>query len=160
MARKIVKISKEEEQMLKDLIAADIPSVHPEKVLSGEIKVEVDSVMPSSFAAGDTHINEAAEKKEEAQAQSGKQASPQRITSRKKKDPEEFGDLFLVKRVNTRKRQTYVNEEIYKRMQRYLSVIAPEFSITTYFDNILLKHLEDYEDVIAELYNESVKKPI
>lgn len=137
--------------MLKDFIAADIPSVHPEKVLSGEIKLEADSVIPSSFAAGETHTTETAEKKEEAQVQAGKQTPPQRITSRKKKDPEEFGDLFLVKRVNTRKRQTYVNEEIYKRMQRYLSVIAPEFSITTYFDNILLKHLEDYEDVITEL---------
>jgi len=160
MARKEIKIGKEEEQMLKDFIAGDNPSVHPEKVLSGEIKIEADSVTPSSLAAGETDAAETAEKNEEAIAQAGKQAAPPRTTSRKKKEPKEFEDLFLVKRANTRKRQTYVNEEIYKRMQRYITVIAPEFSITTYFDNILLKHLEDYEEVITELYNESVKKPI
>jgi len=143
--------------MLKDFIAGDNPSVHPEKVLSGEMKIDADSVTPYSLVAGET---DAAEKNEETRSQAGKQAALQRTTSRKKKDPKEFEDLFLVKRVNTRKRQTYVNEEIYKRMQRYITVIAPECSITTYFDNILLKHLEDYEDVITELYNESVKKPL
>jgi len=68
MVRKRIRIGKEEEQMLKDFIAGDNPSVHPEKVLSGEIRIEADSVIPSSLATGETDATETAEKNEEAKA--------------------------------------------------------------------------------------------
>lgn len=153
--RKLIHIGDEEEEYLRSVIAGDIPKVTPEAIKSFEKKKsQPEPTQPESDSLEQTHPEE------EPVERVARKTTPQRTAGRKKMDTKEFEQLFLVKRLYAEKRQTYINKDIYNRMLRYMSVITKEVSLTTYFDNILLKHLEDYEDVISGLYNESVNKPI
>lgn len=159
MTRKIIQIGSEQEEILKSFIAGDIPEITPEVLQASEKKKDKVPVNPQDSQKARTGIEDEA-KTENTHGSEAKKDTPQRATSRKNRDEQDSAKLFLVKRVNSEKRQVYISKEIYNRIHRYFPHLTNEIRLTDYFDNILLKHIEDYKDVIADLFEKSVNKPI
>jgi len=144
--RKTVDLKLEEEDYLKSVIAGAVPKRILENIPSTEKK------------AGDVQTSLQEEKPGKGIKDAEKEIQP-RASKRKNKDASEYQDLFLVKRENAKKRQTYISNEIYCKIKRYLPVITKEISITAYLDNIIRHHLEEYMEAINQLYDDNFKKP-
>jgi type IV secretory pathway VirB10-like protein len=79
---------------------------------------------------------------------------------RKKREAQDYETLFLERRASVARRQTYINAELYEKINSFLTVIAGhQFTITSYINNIMTHHLELYKDDINELYERKSKKP-
>jgi hypothetical protein len=80
---------------------------------------------------------------------------------RKKREAQDYETLFLERRASVARRQTYINAELYEKINSFLTVIAGHpFTVTSYVNNILTHHLELYRDDINELYERKAQKPL
>jgi hypothetical protein len=81
--------------------------------------------------------------------------------ARKKREVQDYETAFLERKANVPRRQTYINAELYDKINSFLPVIAGHgFGITSYINNIMAHHLELYKDDINELYERKIKKPL
>jgi hypothetical protein len=93
-----------------------------------------------------------------------KPEQPQAVTEtaksfRKRKEPQDYENVFLARKASVRRRQTYISTHLYEKIGSFLPVIAGGLSITAYLDNIVCHHLEQYRDDINELYEKKSQKP-
>ncbi|MCD8177629.1 MAG: DUF3408 domain-containing protein [Tannerellaceae bacterium] len=83
-------------------------------------------------------------------------------TGKKKKNTSgSYQELFF-KRVEIRERQPlYVNKTTHETLMKIVNVIGKlKVTISSYVENILLRHFEEYQDVINDLYTDQFKKPL
>ena len=79
---------------------------------------------------------------------------------RKKRETQDYESLFLERKASTARRQIYVSSRLCDKISSFLPVIAGhQLGITTYINNILSHHLEQYKDDINELYERKSQKP-
>ena len=65
------------------------------------------------------------------------------------------------KKSGSSRRQTYINDTLYRTVAKVLPVIAPEMSVPMFLGSVLSDHLERYQHIINEIYNqEATQKPI
>ena len=58
-------------------------------------------------------------------------------------------------------RMLTVNDALYRTVAKVLPVIAPDMSVPMFLSSVLSDHLERYQDIINEIYNqEATQKPI
>ena len=77
-----------------------------------------------------------------------------------RKKREAYESVFLERKVSVARRQTYISSQLYEKINSFLPVIAcHQFGITSYINNVLTHHLEQYKDDINELYERKSKKP-
>ena len=75
--------------------------------------------------------------------------------------PDEYRQRFLKERLSGSRRQTYIHDALYRTVAKVLPVIAPEMSVPMILGSVLSDHLERYQHIINELYNqEATLKPI
>ena len=92
-------------------------------------------------------------------------ASPSKKQTRKFPDEvtgtNEYRLRFLEAKLAGTRRQTYVNDTLYRTVAKVLPVIAPDMSVPMFLNSVLSDHLERYQDIINEIYNqEATQKPI
>ena len=139
--------------------------------------VYVDEDMLKRMVAGDTSALEKM-KEEEAQPEGsiplpeppGNNENKVIVTDKKppvgKKTSQAYGsgeyrEKFLQLKLTGARRQTYIHDSLYVILAEVLPVIAPEMSVPTFVNSVLSDHLEKYEDLINEMYNQKVtKKPV
>ena len=73
----------------------------------------------------------------------------------------EYRLRFLEAKLAGTRRQTYIHDSLYRAVARILPVIAPDMSVPMFLSSVLSDHLERYQDIINEIYNqEATQKPI
>ena len=132
-----------DEEYIKEVMAGDVPL--------GQRKDPIIRAVPPI----EKEKNDKKETKEEIQEKD--MESVKTSTTKKKKDTQIYGETFLKKNYPTERKQTYVSADIYKKIARFLPVIANQLSITVFIDNILNHHIEQYSEEIKELYNKETK---
>jgi outer membrane biosynthesis protein TonB len=88
--------------------------------------------------------------------------SAKRGQYRKKRPQEEdlsYRDRFLVNDGICSRVSTYINRDAHEKIKRLLSSAAPNISIVSYINNIVVHHLEQYQEEITELYRNGMDKP-
>ena len=76
-------------------------------------------------------------------------------------DSDEYRRRFLKVKLSGVRRQTYINDALYRTVAKVLPVIAPDMSVPMFLSSVLSDHLERYQDIINEIYNqEATQKPI
>lgn len=76
-------------------------------------------------------------------------------------DSDEYRNRFLKVKLSGARRQTYINDTLYRTVAKVLPVIAPEMSVPMFLGSVLSDHLERYQHIINEIYNqEATQKPI
>lgn len=78
---------------------------------------------------------------------------------RQKEDGQPYRDRFLVNDGVRSRVSTYVNRDTHEKIKRFLSNAAPDISAVSYINNILVHHLEQYEDEMSDLYDRNYRKP-
>ena len=142
--RKTVELGQMDEDYLKSVMAGDIPPAILQNNPPGEEKEISAENAENEFSEPVPSVKEL----------------PKKPLVKRKKESKDYESLFLVKRIGSEKRQTYISKDIYNKISRFLPVITGEISITAYLDNILTHHLEEYQDEINELYDKNYKKPL
>lgn len=134
-----------DEEALKRMMAGDVTAL--EKTVSPEGESETKSQAGPS--------QEKQEKKSGLSRQQIKK-SPDGVA-----DSDEYRRRFLKVRLSGTRRQTYVNDALYRTVAKVLPVIAPDMSVPMFLSCVLSDHLERYQDIINEIYNqEATQKPI
>ena len=81
--------------------------------------------------------------------------------TRKKRETQDYETVFLERKASAIRRQTYINAELYDKINRFLPIVAGHgFGITSYINNVLTNHLELYKDEINEIYERKTQKPL
>lgn len=56
--------------------------------------------------------------------------------------------------------QVYISKENHALIRRFLSVVAPEVSISGYVNKVIDEHLKNYRDEISKLHSDCITKPL
>lgn len=56
--------------------------------------------------------------------------------------------------------QVYISKENHTLIRRFLSVVAPEVSISGYVNKVVDEHLKNYRDEISKLHSDCITKPL
>ena len=72
--------------------------------------------------------------------------------------PDEYRRRFLKERLSGSRRQTYIHDALYRTVAKVLPVIAPDMSVPMFLGSVLSDHLERYQDVINEIYNQETNQ--
>ena len=134
-----------DEDALKRMMAGDVTAL--EKKTPPEEEREMQ-ILPASSS----------EKQEKKNAFSKQQLRkpPEEIS-----DSDEYRKRFLKVKLSGARRQTYINDALYRTVAKVLPVIAPDMSVPMFLGSVLSDHLERYQNTINEIYNqEATQKPI
>lgn len=149
MANKNRSIYNVDEDVLKRMVAGDTSALE-------KIKEQKEQLVEEGK---DTKAAEQPEKKEKEPAAHKKSTAEKKTAS--PVTYEEYEKLFLKVQLTGTRRQTYIHDSLYRILAEVLPVIAPDMSVPTFVNNVLLNHLEQYEDVINGIYNlKANKKPV
>ena len=126
-----------DEEALKRMMAGDVTAL--DKMVSpAEAPETISRPAPSQ------------EKQEKNSAGSPKQQI--------RKSTDEYRRRFLKERLSGSRRQTYIHDALYRTVAKLLPVIAPDMSVPMFLGSVLSDHLERYQDVINEIYNQEANQ--
>ena len=80
--------------------------------------------------------------------------------NRRRRDSRDYTATYLRPRPPAVKRQTYVRQSLYTKIQEILAVVAGNLTVPSFIDNVLEEHLERYRDQINALYEAHIRKPL
>lgn len=72
---------------------------------------------------------------------------------------QDYKSLFLVRKPSTDRSQCYISRYSYEKISQYLAVIGKNIPLTTYIDNVMRHHMEQYKEEINKLYEKNIRKP-
>jgi len=137
-----------DEDYLKEIMAGGVVSLRKEqmKQVAEQPKREVE---------------DAPVKEEEMEMSSIPETKEQVKQTRKKREAQDYESVFLERKASVARQQIYINTPLYEKITGFLPVIAGYgFGITSFVNNILTHHLEQYKDDINELYDKKSQKPL
>lgn len=70
----------------------------------------------------------------------------------------EYKKRFFIRFKPVQRRQTYINCDLYAKLNRFLSVVDNDISIPDFLDNMLRHHLEVYKSEMKELFEDGIGK--
>lgn len=148
MAKKQVDVN---EDMLKDIIAGDVP-VFKKGMID---KREESTGRPPAHDDGDLSVPSAEEPEDKP---SGNMPEGRKNTGNgrgrpKRNEPSNYRERFLVCNTASNRAHVYLDRDMFERIKRFLPVIAPGTSISGYICNILEDHMDRYRDEIKEMYD-------
>lgn len=73
---------------------------------------------------------------------------------------ESYPARFLVNDRSRNRVSANISRELFQRIRKFLPVIAPDITLTSYLNNIISEHLETHWAEINELYNSEFEKPL
>lgn len=126
-----------DEDLIKSMMTGDIPRLANQTEINEMVNVQAIEEEP----AVTDRPTEILPEKESSQPK-----------SKRRKEPKDYGALFLKKNAGVVKRQTYVNSALYDKLSKILSIIAKDISVPNYIDNVLENHLHEYKDEINDMY--------
>lgn len=134
-----------DEEALKRMMAGDVTAL--ERTVPPEEELETKSQAEPCL--------EKQEKKSDSSRQQIKKSSDGVA------DSDEYRRRFLKVKLSGVRRQTYINDALYRTVAKVLPVIVPDMSVPMFLSSVLSDHLERYQDIINEIYNqEATQKPI
>lgn len=130
------------------------------------VKIDEDAIR--SYMSGETSepdINAVAvidrcptdcEGRKEASDESGDISKPGNVKPGKKRcDGAAYRRRFLKNTPQSGRIQVYMDRGLYENIKRFLPVIAPNVSLSSYITNIVTDHVEQYIDEINRRYKKS-----
>lgn len=135
------------EDMLKDIMAGNIPVFGKDSYSEGSV---------AAHAASETT---APESKRQADTAMPSERNPGRPKKRKD-EANDYRRTFLTQGNIQHRQQTYISCDNYQFLRRFLSLVAPEVSISRFVDNLLVLHFGQFKDEIDRLYNEAITNPL
>lgn len=91
------------------------------------------------------------------------QAGCRPSVERKKKmvqSGESYAARFLVNDRSRNRVSANISRELFERIRKFLPVIAPDITLTSYLNNIVSEHMESHLNEITKPYHSEFEKPL
>ncbi len=142
-----------DEDFMKEIISQGLPvkkQETPSVTVETEVKTEVETP-ESSENSTEQEPKPETEKEEKAVKEPAR---------RKKNVPGDYRETYFGRVDLTDRQPLYVSRTTHKKLMKIVTVIGGrKATVSSYVENILLRHFDQYQDEINELYESKFEKP-
>ena len=142
-----------DEDFMKEIISQGLPvkkQETPSVTVETEVKTEVETP-ESSENSTEQEPKPETEKEEKAVKEPAR---------RKKNVPGDYRETYFGRVDLTDRQPLYVSRTTHKKLMKIVTVIGGrKATVSSYVENILLRHFDQYQDEINELYESKLEKP-
>ena len=137
-----------DENFMKELISHGLPMKKQEMPSVAETKVETP----------DTPV---AEPEQEPKLETAKEEKAVKEPARRKKTVSgDYRETYFARVDLTDRQPLYVSRTTHEKLMKIVTVIGGrKATVSSYVENILLRHFDQYQDEINELYESKFEKP-
>ena len=141
-----------DEDFMKEIISQGLPVKKQETPTA---RVETNAETPDKPDKSD----EKAEKAEKMEVV--KEEKPVKEPARRKKNaPGDYRETYFIRVDLTDRQPLYVSRATHEKLMKIVTVIGGrKATVSSYVENILLRHFDQYQDEINELYESKFEKP-
>lgn len=137
-----------DEDFMKELISQGLPMKKQETPLVVETKVETPNI-PANIPEQEPKAETAKEEK-----------TVKEPTRRKKIVSGDYRETYFGRVDLTDRQPLYVSRTTHEKLMKIVTVIGGrKATVSSYVENILLRHFDQYQDEINELYESKFEKP-
>lgn len=141
-----------DEDFMKEIISQGLPVKKQE---TPSAKVETNAETPDKPDKSD----EKADKAEKVEAVKEEKAVKE-PARRKKNAPGDYRETYFMRVDLTDRQPLYVSRATHEKLMKIVTVIGGrKATVSSYVENILLRHFDQYQDEINELYESKFEKP-
>lgn len=141
-----------DEDFMKEIISQGLPVKKHE---TPSAKVETNVETPDKPDKSD----EKADKAEKVEAVKEEKAVKE-PARRKKNTPGDYRETYFMRVDLTDRQPLYVSRATHEKLMKIVTVIGGrKATVSSYVENILLRHFDQYQDEINELYESKFEKP-
>lgn len=98
--------------------------------------------------------------KEEIKAEPKEEKAVKEPTRRKKNTPGDYRETYFMRVDLTDRQPLYVSRTTHEKLMKIVTVIGGrKATVSSYVENILLRHFDQFQDEINELYESKFEKP-
>ncbi|WP_195355098.1 DUF3408 domain-containing protein [Bacteroides ovatus] len=98
--------------------------------------------------------------KEEIKAESKEEKAMKEPARRKKNAPGDYRETYFMRVDLTDRQPLYVSRTTHEKLMKIVTVIGGrKATVSSYVENILLRHFDQFQDEINELYESKFEKP-
>ena len=99
-------------------------------------------------------------KKEEIKAEPKEEKAVKEPVRRKKNTPGDYRETYFMRVDLTDRQPLYVSRTTHEKLMKIVTVIGGrKATVSSYVENILLRHFDQFQDEINELYESKFEKP-
>ena len=141
-----------DEDFMKEIISQGLP-VKKQETPSAKVETNVET--PDKPDKSD----EKADKAEKVEAVKEEKAVKE-PARRKKNAPGDYRETYFMRVDLTDRQPLYVSRATHEKLMKIVTVIGGrKATVSSYVENILLRHFDQYQDEINELYESKFEKP-
>ena len=98
--------------------------------------------------------------KPEIKAEPKEEKAVKEPARRKKNTPGDYGETYFMRVDLTDRQPLYVSRATHEKLMKIVTVIGGrKATVSSYVENILLRHFDQFQDEINELYESKFEKP-
>lgn len=137
-----------DEDFMKEIISQGLPVKKQETQLVAETKVEVPNIPATT-------------PEQEPKPETAKEEKAVKEPARRKKNVSgDYRETYFARVDLTDRQPLYVSRTTHEKLMKIVTVIGGrKATVSSYVENILLRHFDQYQDEINELYESKFEKP-
>ena len=144
-----------DEDFMKEIISQGLP-VKKKETPTVTVKTEIET---PDKPDDKTRTGETADKPE-IKAESKEEKALKEPARRKKNTPGDYRETYFMRVDLTDRQPLYVSRTTHEKLMKIVIVIGGrKATVSSYVENILLRHFEQFQDEINELYESKFEKP-
>ena len=137
-----------DEDFMKEIISQGLP-VKKQETPTVTVKQEIET--PDKPETVD---------KEEIKAEPKEEKAVKEPARRKKNTPGDYRETYFMRVDLTDRQPLYVSRTTHEKLMKIVTVIGGrKATVSSYVENILLRHFDQFQDEINELYESKFEKP-
>lgn len=137
-----------DEDFMKEIISQGLP-VKKQETPTVTVKQEIET--PDKPETVD---------KEEIKAEPKEEKAVKEPARRKKNAPGDYRETYFMRVDLTDRQPLYVSRTTHEKLMKIVTVIGGrKATVSSYVENILLRHFDQFQDEINELYESKFEKP-
>lgn len=137
-----------DEDFMKEIISQGLP-VKKQEIPTVTVKAEIET--PDKPETVD---------KEEIKAEPKVEKAVKEPARRKKNTPGDYRETYFMRVDLTDRQPLYVSRTTHEKLMKIVTVIGGrKATVSSYVENILLRHFDQFQDEINELYESKFEKP-
>ncbi len=141
-----------DEDFMKEIISQGLP-VKKQETPSAKVETNVET-------PGKPDDKPQTASKEEIKAEPKEEKTVKEPARRKKNAPGDYRETYFMRVDLTDRQPLYVSRATHEKLMKIVTVIGGrKATVSSYVENILLRHFDQYQDEINELYESKFEKP-
>ena len=139
-----------DEDFMKEIISQGLP-VKKQETPTVTVKTEIETPDKTDDRTGD---------KPEIKAEPKEEKAVKEPVRRKKTAPGDYRETYFMRVDLTDRQPLYVSRTTHEKLMKIVTVIGGrKATVSSYVENILLRHFDQFQDEINELYESKFEKP-